>query len=266
MRGAITACPRAGCRSAKLKVRKILDTTLDAPRPRSARRTCAAHAPSRRPRRSRWDERPYGGQGPPVIPVRAALCVSLAAITGRSELAKAIRYARSRWAVLTALPLRRHAGDQQQRCRARDPEELSVRWLRCRRRARRRGLHPCWVLGRIAASWPGNASRCAASAVAPLVIKLQTWLREPKAARLATQACSCPTTPPSGSCARSRWARKNWTFAGSDEGGRRAAAIYTLIQTAKLNDIDPQAWLADGLARLPDHPAKRIDELLREAA
>jgi len=56
--------------------------------------------------------------------------------------------------------------------------------------------------------------------------------------------------------------RKNWTFAGSDEGGRRADAIYTLIATAKLNDIDPQAWLADVLARLPDHPAKSIDELL----
>ena len=54
--------------------------------------------------------------------------------------------------------------------------------------------------------------------------------------------------------------RKNWTFAGSDEGGRRAAAIYTLIATAKLNDIDPQAWLADVLARLPDHQAKRIHE------
>jgi transposase len=56
--------------------------------------------------------------------------------------------------------------------------------------------------------------------------------------------------------------RHNWTFAGSDEGGWRAAAIYTLIETAKLNDIDPQAWLADLLARLPDHPAKRIDELM----
>ena len=56
--------------------------------------------------------------------------------------------------------------------------------------------------------------------------------------------------------------RHNWTFAGSDEGGRRAAAIYTLIETAKLNDIDPQAWLADILARLPDHPAKRIADLL----
>ena len=55
--------------------------------------------------------------------------------------------------------------------------------------------------------------------------------------------------------------RKNWTFAGSDEGGHRAAAIYTLIQTAKLSDVDPYAWLAV-LARLQDHPAKRIDELL----
>jgi transposase len=56
--------------------------------------------------------------------------------------------------------------------------------------------------------------------------------------------------------------RRNWTFAGSDEGGRRTAAIYTLIASAKLNDIDPQAWLADILARLPDHPAKRIHEFL----
>ena len=56
--------------------------------------------------------------------------------------------------------------------------------------------------------------------------------------------------------------RHNWTFAGSDEGGRRAAAIYTLINTAKLNNIDPQAWLADILRRIADHPAKRIDELL----
>ncbi len=56
--------------------------------------------------------------------------------------------------------------------------------------------------------------------------------------------------------------RKNWTFAGSDEGGRRAAAIYTLIQTAKLNRIDPEAWLADVLARLPDHPARQVANLL----
>jgi transposase len=56
--------------------------------------------------------------------------------------------------------------------------------------------------------------------------------------------------------------RKNWTFCGSDRGGERAAAIYTLISTAKLNDIDPRAWLADVLARINDHPASRLDELL----
>ena len=48
----------------------------------------------------------------------------------------------------------------------------------------------------------------------------------------------------------------------SNRGGERAAAIYTLIETAKLNDVDPRAWLADMLARLHDHPAKRIAELL----
>jgi hypothetical protein len=57
--------------------------------------------------------------------------------------------------------------------------------------------------------------------------------------------------------------RRNWTFAGSDAGGHRAAAAYTLIETCKLNDVDPQAWLADVLARLPDHPASRIAELCR---
>jgi transposase len=56
--------------------------------------------------------------------------------------------------------------------------------------------------------------------------------------------------------------RRNWTFAGSDRGGERAAAVYTLIETAKLNGVDPQAWLADVLARLPDHPVRRINELL----
>ncbi len=55
--------------------------------------------------------------------------------------------------------------------------------------------------------------------------------------------------------------RRNWTFAGSDAGGRRAAAVYSLIATCKLNDVDPRAWLADVLARLPDHPAHRVGEL-----
>jgi hypothetical protein len=56
--------------------------------------------------------------------------------------------------------------------------------------------------------------------------------------------------------------RKSWLFAGSDRGGVRAAAMYSLIVTAKLNDIDPQAWLADVLARIAEHPAHQLDELL----
>jgi transposase len=56
--------------------------------------------------------------------------------------------------------------------------------------------------------------------------------------------------------------RNNWTFAGSDAGGERAAAVYTLIETAKLNHVDPRAWLADVLARLPDHPAKWVADFL----
>jgi transposase len=119
----------------------------------------------------------------------------------------------------------------------------------------------------------------------PLVVALETWLREQRA-KLSGQS----ETAKAIAYSLTRWAaltrflddgrlcmsnnaaereirvvaigRKNWTFAGSDEGGQRAAAIYTLIQTAKLNDVDPQAWLADTLARLQDHPAKRIDELL----
>jgi transposase len=119
----------------------------------------------------------------------------------------------------------------------------------------------------------------------PLIIELQTWLREQRA-RLSKNS----DTTKAINYSLNRWdaftrflddgrlcmsnnaaerelravalGRKNWTFAGSDEGGRRAAAIYTLIATAKLNDVDPQAWLADVLASSPDHPAKRIHELL----
>ena len=119
----------------------------------------------------------------------------------------------------------------------------------------------------------------------PLIIELESWLREQRA-RVSKNS----DTGKAIDYSLKRWAaltrflddgrlcmsnnaaerelraiavgRRNWTFAGSDEGGRRAAAIYTLIETAKLNDVDPQAWLADVLARLPDHPAKRIDDLL----
>ena len=56
--------------------------------------------------------------------------------------------------------------------------------------------------------------------------------------------------------------RKSWLFCGSDRGGQRAAAIYSLIVTRKLNGVDPQAWLADVLARIAAHPVHRLDELL----
>jgi transposase len=56
--------------------------------------------------------------------------------------------------------------------------------------------------------------------------------------------------------------RKAWLFAGSDRGGERAAIMFTLIQTAKLNEVDPQAWLADVLARIADHSIHRLDQLL----
>jgi transposase len=56
--------------------------------------------------------------------------------------------------------------------------------------------------------------------------------------------------------------RKAWLFCGSDRGGQRAAVLYTLIQTARLNNVDPQAWLADLLTRIADHPAGRLSELL----
>lgn len=119
----------------------------------------------------------------------------------------------------------------------------------------------------------------------PLISKLESWLREQR-----TKVSKNSETGKAVDYSLKRWAaltrflddgrlcmsnnaaerelravavgRRNWTFAGSDEGARRAACIYSLIATAKLNGTDPQAWLADVLARLPDHPAKRIHELL----
>jgi hypothetical protein len=56
--------------------------------------------------------------------------------------------------------------------------------------------------------------------------------------------------------------RKNYLFAGSNRGGERAAAIYSLIGTAKLNGVDPEAYLRNVLSRIADHPINRITDLL----
>lgn len=56
--------------------------------------------------------------------------------------------------------------------------------------------------------------------------------------------------------------RKSWLFAGSDRGADRAAFMATLLNSAKLNDVDPQAWLADVLARIAETPVSKVDELL----
>ena len=56
--------------------------------------------------------------------------------------------------------------------------------------------------------------------------------------------------------------RGNYLFMGSDAGGQRAAAIYSLVETAKLNGLDPEGYLREVLGRIADHPINRIDELL----
>jgi len=56
--------------------------------------------------------------------------------------------------------------------------------------------------------------------------------------------------------------RKNYLFQGSDAGGERAAAIYSLVETAKLNGLEPQAYLREVLSRIAEHPINRIEQLL----
>ena len=140
-------------------------------------------------------ERPVNGKPPderrqarqdqarPLLDDMAAfLDATLAKISGKSELAAAIRYARSRWAALS-----RYLDD-----------------------------------GRLDMS-----NNAAERAIRPLTL-----------------------------------GRKNWIFAGSDAGGDRAAAIYTLVETAKLNGLDPEAYLRDVIGRIADHPINRIADLL----
>jgi hypothetical protein len=119
----------------------------------------------------------------------------------------------------------------------------------------------------------------------PLVAELQTWMRAERAKLSQSNAVAkamnymlvrwpvfeaflddgriCITNNAAERALRGiALGRKSWLFAGSDRGGERAAAMYSLIVTAKMNDIDPQAWLADVLARMPDMPLSRLPELL----
>jgi transposase len=121
--------------------------------------------------------------------------------------------------------------------------------------------------------------------VAPLVSELETWMRTERArlsrhsevakamnymlnrwetfARFLHDGRICLTNNAAERALRGiALGRKSWLFAGSDRGGERAAVMYTLIQTARLNDVDPQAWLADVLERINDHAVHRLDELL----
>lgn len=120
---------------------------------------------------------------------------------------------------------------------------------------------------------------------APLVADLHRWLREermkvsqraptakamdymlkrwPAFARFLEDGRICLTNNAAERALRGiALGRKAWLFAGSDRGGQRAAIIYSLILTARMNKVDPQAWLADVLARIAGHPNSRLDELL----
>ncbi len=121
--------------------------------------------------------------------------------------------------------------------------------------------------------------------VAPLVADLELWLRQQYArlsrkgdlakainymlsrwdsfARFVRDGRICMTNNAAERRVRTvAVGRRNWTFCGSDRGGDRAAAMYTLIQTCRLNGVDPHAWLADIIARISDHPQTRLHELL----
>jgi transposase len=121
--------------------------------------------------------------------------------------------------------------------------------------------------------------------VAPLVADLELWLRQQYArvsrkgdlakainymlsrwdsfARFVSDGRICMTNNAAERRVRTvAVGRRNWTFCGSDRGGDRAAAMYTLVQTCRLNGVDPHAWLADIIARISDHSHSRLHELL----
>jgi len=131
----------------------------------------------------------------------------------------------------------------------------------------------------------GERLRARQEQSAPLVAELEAWLRDERS-RLSRSASVakpidymlkrwdrfacflddgrvCLTNNAAERALRGfALGRKSWLFAGSDRGAARAAAMTTLIMTAKLNDVDPLAWLADVLARIADTSQNRLPELL----
>ncbi len=121
--------------------------------------------------------------------------------------------------------------------------------------------------------------------VAPLVDELETWMREQRAqlsrhdpvakainyffndwpgfTAFLSDGRICLTNNAAERQIRGiARGRKAWLFVGSDRGGERAAILYSLIQTCRLNDVDPLAWLTDVLTRIADLPQSRLHELL----
>ena len=132
---------------------------------------------------------------------------------------------------------------------------------------------------------PTSGCACRKEQSAPLLTALEAWLREERArlsrsasvaepidymlkrwdrfARFIDDGRICLTNNAAERALRGfALGRKSWLFAGSERGADRAAAMATLIMTAKLNDVDPLAWLADVLARIAGIPQGRLHELL----
>ncbi|MGI4946981.1 MAG: IS66 family transposase, partial [Janthinobacterium lividum] len=132
---------------------------------------------------------------------------------------------------------------------------------------------------------PGQRHAARQERVVPLVAELETWMRVergrlsrhndvsramdymlkrwPAFVRFLDDGRICLTNNAAERALRGiAIGRKAWLFAGSDRGSERAAAIYSLIVTARLNDVDPRAWLADTLRRIADRPAQRLHKLL----
>jgi transposase len=116
--------------------------------------------------------------------------------------------------------------------------------------------------------WPSSRCGCASSSklsrsapvIKPIDYMLKRWS---DFARFVDDGRICLTNDAAERALRGlALGRKAWLFAGSDRGAERAAVMFTLIMTAKLNDVDPQAWLADVFARIASLPQSRLHELL----